>query len=101
MYARVCVARAILISYLCIQYDFSAASRQTEANRRKNVFVVDALIYGSVSRLSAISVKYYHSGIFILSKIFSSRIPADDERGVIYSQLRLLNAVPHAKFAKL
>lgn len=41
------IARAILISYLRIQYHFSAASRQTGANRRKNVFVVDALIWES------------------------------------------------------
>jgi len=41
------IARTILILYLRIQYHFSAASRQTGANRRKNVFVVDALIWES------------------------------------------------------
>lgn len=65
------ITRAILISYLRIQYHFSAASRQTGANRRKNVFVVDVLIWESsgvfiavISILKAITreypFKYFH-----------------------------------------
>lgn len=76
MRRRPCVLYAyctILILYLRIQYHFSAASRQTGANRRKNVFVVGALIWESVAFYRGdISFKCYHSRIFILLDIFTS-----------------------------
>lgn len=100
---RVYCTRAILILYLRIQYHFSAASRQTGANRRKNVFVVDALIWESVAFYRGdISFKRYHSRIFILSGIFTSHLFNDVGqrmgRGIRLRNLCLLNAIVHVEF---